>query len=272
MDTNASMTFGELLIRLAEAVDVSEYGSGTDNRPTVPTDPQTLDRLKRAINDGAMELARAIHPKTGKAVRWSWLQPVLALTLASAADSALNIQADAKRYRLPPGVVSAPRGRVSWRDPSDSYGGPIRVASYSRLVEMADRSPSQTGSPMYVAVTPWMGASTNARPGLELMVFPAPDMDYTIRARFTVQVLPLMEVSDRGVWGAMHDLTVLDLAIAAWHRGTAQYESFRGIAEQAVVRSIEQDALVWETSADREEPDVFVRPVTVSFGGSQILP
>ena len=47
MDTDASMTFSDLLIRLAEAVDVSEYGTGADNRPVVPTDPQQLERLKR---------------------------------------------------------------------------------------------------------------------------------------------------------------------------------------------------------------------------------
>lgn len=205
---DTSWTFADLQLRLAEAVDVAVQGSGADNRSQVPTDPNTLDRLKRAINDAAKDFARNKH-------RWTWLCPTLTLTLEPDADGPLSIAGDSRRYRLPVNVISAPVGRVTWRDSSSSYGGRVTDSNIDRVQEYIARAPSLQGQPLYCSV--WTSndrdIAVGDRPPLELLVFPKPDQAYTIKSRFRVDVPTLVHDTERGIWGAIHDQTVLAIAV-----------------------------------------------------------
>jgi hypothetical protein len=232
-----SWTFADLKLRLAEACDVATQGTGADNRSEVPSDPNTLDRLSRAINDAAKDFARNRH-------RWTWLCPTLSITLEPDADGSLSIAGDSRRYRLPVNVISAPVGRMTWRDPSSSYGGRVTDSHIDRVWEYISRAPSLKGQPLYASV--WTSndreITVGERPPMELVVYPAPDLAYTIRSRFRVDVPRLVNNDDRGIWGSIHDQTVLAIAVTKFMSVREDgYATAVALAEQAIAKSIEVD-------------------------------
>jgi hypothetical protein len=69
-----SLTFRELQVRVAE-MDGTTDDSGS--AVGVPTDAIALDKLKRAINDAAADIARKAS--------WLWLRQTIVITLAPTA-------------------------------------------------------------------------------------------------------------------------------------------------------------------------------------------
>ena len=215
---------------------MADQGSGSDNRAEVPTDPNLLDRLERAVNDAAADLARRY--------RWSWLTPIVSITLYPDGDGPDNIDSAPGRYLLPSTIQSAPLGRVAWRDPTDSYGGQVTDTHISRLEEAAAAAPTAEGPPRLVAVWARVGGSTaiGQRPGLEMTVWPKPDLAYTVRARFRRQVSRMTDHAERGIWSEVHDPTVIALACAKFMRPTdTGYAEIRADADAKVSESIRID-------------------------------
>ena len=170
-----SLTFRDLILRVAELNATSDE-SGSTVGP--PTDAIELDRIKRHINDAAADIARYAS--------WRWLRQTFTITLAPDGDSVDNIASDATRYALHPGVVSAPFGRVVWNHPENSGGGTVLSTHTDRLLHMLATSPDATGAPRYCAVRPAIGVATPAggRSRIELLVWPTPDLAYTLTATF----------------------------------------------------------------------------------------
>jgi len=219
---DTSLTFGDLKLRVAEAVDVAPQGSGSDNRATAPTDPNLKDRIERAINDAARQIAGAW--------RWTWLSPTLSITLSPDGDGPMSVNEDPTRYRLPACVNSAPFGRVAWKYPAGTSGGGIVTDTHiDRLVDMTDRSPDFEGPPQYCAVRPIEGVGIGDRPGIELLVWPKPDQAYVLTSRFRVMPTRMVNDAERPIWPEWMDDAVIAKAVTNFLRpqdeGYGQYQS-----------------------------------------------
>lgn len=268
---DTSWTFADMKLRLAEAVDVAVQGTGSDNRSTVPTDPNTLDRLERAINDAAKDFARNKH-------RWTWLAPTITIALEPSADGPLSIAGDARRYRLPLNVISAPVGRATWRDSSNTYGGRVTDSNIDFIQEHIARAPNAQGHPLYISV--WASndreIGVGDRPPKELVVFPKPDQAYTIRSRFRVEVPRMVNDAERGIWGAIHDPAVLAIAVTKFMSVREDgYAAALAIASNEVVKSVEMDMELHSkrlgASDDGMYRDRGSRGSVVNYDGSTII-
>ncbi len=221
MSPDRSKTFGDLLLDLSEelalvrrAPNAAEIASGADpldNTRRLPDDPATLERVKRAANDGAKDFDRAI--KAG------WQRPKLDITL-SATATPLNIADDVSRIRLDRRVISVPQGEVSWSLPGSTNRYGITICTHIDRVDQAQkRDPNLLGPPRLCCVRPVSGESLplGERQGYELVVFPTPDAAYVISARFRMNAYPMVQESERPTWPEVHDRTWLAFAVCAFY-------------------------------------------------------
>lgn len=257
-----SLTFRELQVRVAE-MDGTTDDSGS--AVGVPTDAIALDKLKRAINDAAADIARKAS--------WLWLRQTIVITLAPDGDAADSIDADATRYALPPQVVSAPYGRVIWKNADNTDGGKVFSTSTDQLLLLTARDPSTTGAPRYVSVQPAYGVNTPAgsRPRMEIRVWPKPSEAFTLTCEFSVTPIPLVNDSDRGIWPAYMDLPIVRRAYAVLLKysdaefATATQEADKAIAEARAHEGENRNRKLGRMGPGRSDP-VRVRsdsPITI---------
>lgn len=243
------MTLKELRTRVCERLGIADL-SGEVAAPT--TDTIELDRVDRAIHDATRSLWRAIDPRTGRAANFSFTTPTISFEVNKDGTSPLAIGGDAGRYRLPRGVSSAPIGRLTWSESSNSgSSGVIRTTSIDEIIRLRASSPTSSGPPVYAAV--WSiqddDIRKGERPGFEMRLWPKPDRTMTITGRFRVEPVRLVNEEDRGNWPAAHDLTIVELAIDILVRGggitsAPDRQEARVAAERALIESIEHDYLV----------------------------
>jgi hypothetical protein len=229
---DTSWTFADLQLRVAEEIDVAEQGTGADNRSQIPSDPSLKDRIKRAINDAAKEFASQPH-------RWSWLSPYLFITLSPDGTGAQNVRGDPCIYMLPANVQSAPSGVVTWRDPGNTYGGRTTDSNVDWVFGLIATSPSTVGVPRYCTVWDDAAAPMGERPRKLFVVWPKPNLAYVVKSKFRIAVPALVADSERGVWGAQHDETVMRLAVKRMMKPTEPgYAAAKLMADEAVAKSL----------------------------------
>ena len=203
-------TLRQLIIELADAVSLATLGTGTDNRATVPTDPNTLDQLTRAINRGYKSFLAA-NP------RWTFLERPVQITMSATGTGAACIDSDPGRYLLPSFVSGAPKGDWSFVD-DNADRVCIMTTSEHAIRRYRDGSPDTSGTPLYGCVRPLdppkNGSLRSAR--RELVVYPDPDNDYLIEAMFRISAHELVEMNDRHIAGAEHDMAVLEQSVWQW--------------------------------------------------------
>lgn len=215
MIRGSSLTFADLKLRLSELVVLSERESASNPVNIAPTDPNTNDRLGRAINDGANEFATATKIGTnGQPVRieWAWLWDRFdSFELSSEGTAKYSLDANPRRYFLP-GAASIPKNDLLWSD--GTTAGTMTAATFDQVLEEELRNPTRTGSPIY-----WGAEYRASMGGIELRVFPAPERTYYLNLRVRIGVPPLVNDSDRGIWPDVHSRTVLAYALRCFHRG-----------------------------------------------------
>lgn len=224
-----SLTFRDLQVRVAEMDGLADH-SGTVAAP--PSEAIGLDTIKRAINDAAADIARKAS--------WLWLRQTITITLAPDGDAVDSIASDATRYALPPQVVSAPYGRVIWKNAGATDGGKVFSTSTDQLLYLAARDPDSTGAPRYVSVQPAYGLATAAgsRPRMEMRVWPKPSEAFTLTCEFSVTPIPLVNDSDRGIWPAYMDLPVVRRAYANIRKYTdADFAMATEAADKAIAEA-----------------------------------
>lgn len=245
MSLDQSKTFKEMQTDVCERVGIADY-SGSVAAPT--TDTALLDKVKRALQDAERELWRAVDPRTSRAVKWVFTAPLVTITLDPEGDGPANIASDPTRYRLPRGVNSAPVGKMVWSDGSSS-GGHVFDTSIDRVLRKAAENSNSQGPPLYAAVyhDPSAVVAPGERPPFELRVWPKPSKAFTVRARFKVEPIRLVNDGDRANRPAVHDLTVVAMAVEKIVNmggipGAPDPASARAAALEALVASIEADA------------------------------
>lgn len=250
-----SLTFRDLQVRVAEM-----NGNSTESGSAVapPTDAVALDKIKRAINDAAANVARKAS--------WLWLRQTHTITLDPDGTAVDNIDSDATRYALHPSVQSAPYGRVTWRNADQNDGGKVFSTSTDQLLYLTARDSASTGAPRYVSVQP-SGASipSGSRARMEMRVWPKPSEAFTLTCEFSVTPVPLVHDTDRGIWPPYMDLPIVRAAYASLlsysdaEFATATSEADKALAEARAHEGENRNRRLGRMGSGRPEP-VYVRP------------
>jgi hypothetical protein len=261
-DLDYSLNFRDLQVRVAEAIGQADH-SGDTAAP--PTDALALDRIKRAINDAVADIARKAS--------WLWLRQTVTITLDPDGASVTNIDSDATRYMLPVHVVSAPYGRVTWRNAANTTGGQVFSASTDRLLHLTALHPSATGAPQVCSVQAAAGVNrpVGSRAVMEMRVWPKPSEAFTMTCSFSVTPVPLVHDGDRGIWPAYMDLPIIRKAAANTMGYTdpeyapAQQAADLAIAEARAHEGENRNRTLGRMQHGRPEPEVIRPNVTVTI-------
>lgn len=231
----ASLTFNELCLDLALFAGVAEYGEGDSNAPVLPTDPNNLARVRRAVNDGYRAFVYSSPDPRGRTHPWSFL--TARFTLAFKADGSGANQIDASTCALPwwigPDVTHA---HVA----EGSSTHPLLVTSIDRVVSMEP----QTGLPRMIAFTP--ADKPSAQPAaFHAVVWPSPASDVVVSAVGRTLVRDMVRGDDRHVAGARHDQAILACARYEWarqHADDARAARAKQDRDEKVAAAVSADA------------------------------
>lgn len=164
----------------------------------------------------------------GQVYEWSFLRPTVTLTLGSG-ESTLPLPRDFNGFVGP--LVLEQSNRI-WRPI------PVMVAVRQRLAE----SPDQTGPPQVVEVEAVKGSRSGGELRMQLLVFPAADQSYTLRAQYSVVPDALSGDGDYVYGGIPHHQTVLESCLAvAEQRRDDEAGLHTGLFQQRLRASIMQD-------------------------------
>jgi hypothetical protein len=75
-EPNAALSYGDLILNVAEQLGVAYYGPNGDQTAQVPVDAYTLDKCKRFVHDG-IRMFMADAPPNG----WRWQRPLAEIDL-----------------------------------------------------------------------------------------------------------------------------------------------------------------------------------------------
>lgn len=216
-------TYFEYLQRVAQRVGIASYSAAPNNQAGIPTDANRLGLLEQAIRDGVSYFARGVITERGTPTRWTWLEQHQTLTLDPTGTGPRNVDLDAGVYLLNAEVQSAPKGEVQWRHPTAGSGsGYLYPTDIDAVQSRRDRGPEETGVPVVCAVRPEQRYSSSQATRFSMVVHPYPDQAYILRWRARVWPIPFTNHAERGIWPAMHDLTVVECAVCAFHQSTKQ--------------------------------------------------
>lgn len=240
---DTSMTFRDLILRVAEAGNMCDYPEGEANEAAIPVDRHDLDLCKRSVRDGLEQFYRA-----NKA--WTFLQPEVTMTLSTDGTGAANIAADPCRYRLPWYTNGASSGSLVWSNGAGNYGGAVILTNFERLAAASATNPNLTGFPQLACILPaplGVAVTVGDRQGWELRIWPKPNEAYTLKARFRVFPRRLEDLDERHVAGAPHDQTIVSYAIWTLKRRDAETNpgvlaTYKAEAEQGLKQSMILDA------------------------------
>jgi hypothetical protein len=193
------LSFEQMIVRVAEAVGVADYPDGTDNRATIPSDPNTLALVKDAINDGraAFYAEDSKLKPSGDPGVWQFLRPHVSVTLSTDGTGPACIRGAAYRYKLDAGLAGPSSNQIICELPDGASGGhPVTVTSIDRVRASRAGSPSQTGRPQFAAFAPLDAGQFDLSPRVELQVFPTPDQAYILQIPMRRQWAPLGDLND----------------------------------------------------------------------------
>ncbi len=263
------MTFADLQIRVTEAIGQASYASGVAG---ISTDPNVRDKVKRSINDAALERSRFREPNTGRSVRWSWLEPDVTLTMDPVGTGPATINGDRTQYALPInafGFVGTP----AFRYPG-GFGDKLQDTNPEQVIAFQQRNPTLVGPPQLVAIDTSMdvAAPIGSRRRRKLIFFPIPDVAYVVRLRVRVSMTPLVDDAERGPWTAEMDLAIVDRAIALCNRNRDSFERDWEKSVESFRDCVELDRLSQAHGAPRDDfANLGAPAVTVSLDGIRIL-
>ncbi len=205
----SSLTFGDLIIRVAEAMGWASYDpTSTASIAAVPSDAQILNRCERAINDSVAELAKRYD--------WTYLSPLVEINLDASGKDPACVNQQNNVYAFPIYGPCAIRG-WTWQDSAGTFSGRAQDTSYERV---ALQNPTRVGPPLLAALypAPIPTDATKARAEFHLIVWPRPDQTYVLRSRVKRFVRPMQDHSELHALGPMHDSLIEKWAIARLKR------------------------------------------------------
>lgn len=195
-ESSLAVAYQELQQKLG---DYMGFGRGTGGGETAWDDFQTR-RVEMFLKEGLADFYFCGQ-------QWSFLKPVLTLTLPEAANT-LDLPDD---YGGVEGMASVSSDAGAWWFPLSF--GPISTV-YQKEAELADT----TGRPLYCCVEPIKGTTLGRSTRERLRFWPTADQEYTIRFQYYVNPEMLSGDYPYAWGGAQHGHTILQACKAAAER------------------------------------------------------
>jgi hypothetical protein len=198
-DPTLSLSFSDLIIRVAEYLGMAYYGASGAEVAQVPQDAHDLELCKRLVNDGYRKFINS-NP------RWQFLTPTISVTFVAGQTA----------YALPDGFY----GSIlkPWTYPPD--GPRIDIAETTEaMIRDWSAGGDVSGDPSYVAyrpTTPITNTTTGSR--WEAVFWPTPGAVYTVTTRARLYPEKLSDLSDKHIAGFQHDETIIAAALAEAER------------------------------------------------------
>jgi hypothetical protein len=188
-----SLTFNDLILRVAEYLGVADYSGGT---AAIPTDAHDLDLCKRVVNDGYQ---RFINDHN-----WTFLNGELVVT-PDGTNFTFDLPDDFQGEMLGSFTYSTTGPVASMRETNEET---IRRMRAGREV---------TGYPSLFAIRPKNAVTeTTTTARWEVLFWPTPVSTLDpLTARYRRYPNKLTNLTDRVLAGPAHDLSVKQAAIAA---------------------------------------------------------
>lgn len=208
MNAAGELTLGDLMLSLAERMGWHKVPSGSDNRSTLPDDPNLRDRLLRAVNAGRRETYRRMATAT-------CFRPILSVVTDPEATGPLVLGGDSSKYRLPYFVQSLAGGAWTWSLlSSGGYGGTLQARHQSDIAAMHATTSSQSLRSAPRAMAFGLEKLNNpAEPGRRqvsfLYIYPKPDQAYILQGQARVMFEPLVALTDLEPMGQEHVETII---------------------------------------------------------------
>jgi len=225
---DTSLTFQDLILRVAEETRFAKYDDSNPNSPAqIPTDRGILDKIKRAINDGISLMARD-YPK------WTSLRPQVSFVMSTDGTGPLNLpnpitgEPDPSIYRLPWYITGRPINGWHWVSTASNFSG-FAVDCDPERIDHLQRSTQTSSYPRVASIVPSIskGDTGADRQTKAVRFWPSPDQAYQVTARFLVHPSPMIELQDRHIFGASHDQTVLAYSVWCFKRNDAKDPGLR---------------------------------------------
>lgn len=248
---DTSMTYRDVILRVAEESDYAFYDPSSPDSPAdIPQDRQILDKIKRAVNDGIDRLARAM-PKCFA------LRPQFSFDMSPTGQSPfsllnpLNGQNDGQYYRLPYYINSRPIQGWQWSSQTSNFAGFAQDCDPEQLDRQA-RTAAISSYPTLASMVPYgPTGDTGDRQTKAVRFYPAPDQNYRITARFLITPPKMVDLSDRHIFGASHDQTVVAFALWSFMEHDAKDPAMRATYEARANRALAESIAI-----DRENAQV----------------
>jgi hypothetical protein len=173
---NEGPTLSDAVLDLATLMGVAESNDDPDdNRPRIPEDRATRDRLIRALNSGLRDMALAN-------IGWSWMTPTIKVNFNTTADSE-NIDNDIARRQVPgfcdSGFIESPMVIEA----STLTPRVVSIATVAEIEAQRAADPGKAGFPIWVALAPVTRRNSGDATTMSMVVFPKPDRAFTVVAR-----------------------------------------------------------------------------------------
>lgn len=191
------LTFGDLILEVAEYGGIAYYGVGSDEVAQVPADTHDLALCKRIVNK-AIRMFIADSPPNG----WRWMRKTANILLSPDGDGAYNIDRDPSRYLMPLFFHGQVDGPITY-GPGTNTGAHIEWVDEATIRRYKSVT-AQVGSPRYATIKP---ASIGGRWELEL--YPAPSAADVLLFPWTVSFDKLVDLTDTSPADMKFDQAIL---------------------------------------------------------------
>lgn len=186
-----------------------------------------LERINEAVREG---VSLVYFPG---AYEWSWIKPMVSLTLASGANTILL--PDDYNWMHGKAIPASASGEAQFALPVTSYG-----AVYARQ----SASPDSTGRPQLACEEAIKGTTATHGSRSQLRVWPIADQEYTLQVKYSLIPNALTDANPYVYGGAQHAQTFKAACVACyarnWDDGVTKMEKMQDF-QMLLAASIDQD-------------------------------
>lgn len=203
-ELDTGWTYERLIREVAEKLGLADQ---TGTVSAIPSDPNHLDQCKRAVNRGYHTFIRLFPQGSFRNRRFT-------ITTNSTGTEPDNIDGDAAIYRLPRWLTRKPSAEFQYTDRNFPFRSIVEVTR-REIVAARQLNPNNAPPRMYQVqpIDARDGMNNGAGGALQVTFYPTPNAAYTLESGGYVYPYDLIEMGERHIAGAEHDLTIAALAV-----------------------------------------------------------
>lgn len=246
-DLRLGLTFGDLVLRVAEYLGVAE--TNDDGTVAIPTNARNLEACKRVVNDGFRKFYIA-KP------RWRWASQTISITFDTDGEGSLNVGGDNWRYYMPDGFYGHVLSPLTY---GENVGHMEIVEVPEHIILGLYATGDTTGWPNRYAIRK---IANDPKGRWELLVYPKPSSAETVTCQIHVWQNKMVELTDRPNCGAPFEDAVLASAL---NQAELQFEDSSTIKAAQWQEALADAVRIDERSVPKRLGDAgprIVRPYT----------